>query len=83
MVAHTLPYMGGIGGMRYLIESGGGVGVLPLYFAKDDLAKGALIRLLPDQPLLTDTFRLVWRAGHPWEDRLIELAGALRGRPLF
>ena len=75
-------YMGGISGVRFLIERGVGIGVLPRYFVADALAAGSLVELLPEQPLLSDTFRLVWRAGHPWEDRLVELAASLREVPL-
>lgn len=58
------------------------VAVLPEYFVKDDLAAGRLRQLVPDVPLREDAFRLVWRAGHPLEDRLVALADELRERPL-
>lgn len=75
-------YMGGIAGVRFLILRGVGVGVLPRYFVQPDLDAGRLRELLPKQPLLSDNFRLVWRASHPWEDRLLELADTLRSHPL-
>jgi len=75
-------YMGGIGGVRFLIERGEGVGVLPEYYARPGLQSGALVQLLPEQPLLSDAFRLVWRSSHPWGDRLVELAASMRERPL-
>jgi LysR family transcriptional regulator, glycine cleavage system transcriptional activator len=75
-------YMGGIGGVRYLILRGAGVGVLPEYYARPALASGELVRLLPDQALLSDNFRLVWRSTHPWHERLVALAAEMRAHPL-
>ena len=75
-------YMGGIGGVRFLVRQRAGVGVLPEYFVREDLREGRLVRLLPEQPLLVDSFRLVWRAAHPWQDRLAALADELRAHPL-
>ena len=75
-------YLGGIGGMRAMIRRGLGVGVLPSYFVQDDLDAGTLVRLMPDEPLLHDSFRLVWRQDHPREDRLLALADELKAEPL-
>ncbi|MFT7518670.1 MAG: LysR family glycine cleavage system transcriptional activator [Kiritimatiellia bacterium] len=79
---HRHWYLGGIGGMRALIVQGQGVGVLPMYFVKDDIDNGRLVRLLPDQVLLGDNFRLVWRQNHPFEYRLQGLAEELQAIPL-
>lgn len=75
-------YMGGIGAIRSRVRQGVGVAVLPEYFVQQDLEEGRLQRLLPDQELRTDTFRLIWKTGHPRSDRLVELAATLRRHPL-
>jgi LysR family glycine cleavage system transcriptional activator len=75
-------YMGGIGAIRRRLLDGAGVAVLPEYFVRDDLAAGRLVRLLPEVELREDTFRLVWRDGHPRGAELLELADELRARPL-
>ncbi len=75
-------YMGGIAAIRVRVLAGDGVAVLPRYFIGPDLAAGRLRELLPDQPLLRDAFRLVWRAHHPMERALLELAEELRALPL-
>jgi DNA-binding transcriptional LysR family regulator len=75
-------YLGGIGGVRLQVLRGAGVAVLPEYFVRADLQAGALVRLMPDQPLLDDAFRLVWRAAHPWAERFAALAEELRARPI-
>lgn len=74
--------LGGIGAVRYRALQGAGVAVLPEYFVRDDLTAGSLHRLMPEVQLREDTFRLVWRAGHPLERELLALADALRARPL-
>jgi LysR family glycine cleavage system transcriptional activator len=75
-------YMGGIGAIRLRVLEGIGVAVLPEYFVREDLAAGRLRRLLPDVPLRTDAFRLVWRTGHPLAHELPDLASALQKLPL-
>lgn len=76
-------YMGGIGNIRLrLLEGGGRVAVLPRYFIARDVAAGRLVTLLPGVHPRSDSFRLVWRAGHPREPDLVTLAAELRGRPL-
>lgn len=74
--------LGGIGPIRYRALEGAGVAVLPEYFVRDDLRAGRLVRLMPEVELRSDAFRLIWRHGHPLEDRLLELAETLRARPL-
>jgi LysR family glycine cleavage system transcriptional activator len=76
-------YMGGIGNIRHRVLDGGGrVAVLPRYFIARDVAAGRLVVLLPRVRPRSDSFRLVWRAGHPREAELIALAAELRARPL-
>lgn len=76
-------YMGGIGAIRRrLLDGGGRVAVLPRYFIAADLEAGRLIRLMPKVRPRSDSFRLVWRAGHPREAELVALATELRGFPL-
>lgn len=75
-------HMGGIAAIRVRVLAGDGVAVLPRYFIESDLASGRLRELLPGQKLHTDAFRLVWRAHHPLEDELLELAEELRSLPL-
>ena len=56
--------------------------VLPRYFIAPDIAAGRLVRLFPKVRLRSDSFRLVWRAGHPREADLVALATELRAHPL-
>jgi LysR family transcriptional regulator, glycine cleavage system transcriptional activator len=76
-------FMGGIGNIRRRVLDGAGrVAVLPRYFIARDLAAGRLVRLMPRVRLRSDSFRLVWRAGHPREAELVALANELRAFPL-
>ena len=75
--------MGGIGNIRRRLRDGGGrVAVLPRYFVQRDLAVGKLVRLMPRVSLRSDSFRLVWRTGHPRTPELLRLAEELRRYPL-
>ncbi len=74
--------LGAISAVRYRALQGAGVAVLPRYFIADDLKRGRLRVLFPGTPLGVDAFRLVWRAGHPREPQLRELAAELRAAPL-
>ncbi len=79
----AVEYMGGIAAIRRrLLDGGGRVAILPTYFIRDDLRSGRLVRLMPRVRLRTDSFRLVWRAGHPRGDELQALAAELRAFPL-
>jgi DNA-binding transcriptional LysR family regulator len=79
----SVEYMGGIGNIRRrLLDGGPRIGVLPRYFLRDDLRAGRLVQLLPRLRLRSDTFRLVWRTGHPRSPELLSLAKELRARPL-
>lgn len=61
---------------------GGGVAVLPHYFASPDLESGSLVEPLPKSKISSDYFRLFWRSGHPRADDLVRLAAELRALPL-
>ncbi len=79
----AVEYMGGIAAIRRrLLDGDGRVAVLPTYFIRDDLRSGRLARLMPRIRLRTDSFRLVWRAGHPRAAELQALATELRAMPL-
>ncbi len=75
--------LGAIAAIRHRALVGAGVAVLPHYFVADDLGAGRLTRVLPAQPLLADSFRLVWRTGHPRDAELGLLAAELRALPLL
>jgi DNA-binding transcriptional LysR family regulator len=77
-----LSYLGAIAAVRARALEGAGVCVLPLYFVKEDLAAGRLVRLLGKTKLPSDWFRLVWRAGQPREPELQQLAAELSEIPL-
>jgi DNA-binding transcriptional LysR family regulator len=75
--------MGGIGNVRRrLLDGPSSVAVLPTYFVRADVRAGRLVQLLPKVHLRSDTFRLVWRTGHPRTAALLALAEELRGHPL-
>jgi LysR family glycine cleavage system transcriptional activator len=76
-------HMGGIGNIRCRVLDGADrVAVLPRYFVEKDLAAGRLVRLMPRVRLRSDSFRLVWRSGHPRTAALLALAEELRRFPL-
>jgi LysR family glycine cleavage system transcriptional activator len=76
-------HMGGIGNIRCrLLDGAGRVAVLPRYFVEKDLAARRLVRLLPRVRLRSDSFRLVWRSGHPRTAELLAIAEELRRIPL-
>ncbi len=76
-------HLGGIGNIRRrLLDGPDRVAVLPRYFVEKDLAARRLVRLLPSVGLRSDSFRLVWRVGHPRASELLALAEELRRIPL-
>jgi DNA-binding transcriptional LysR family regulator len=75
-------YLGTIAAVRHRVLEGVGLAVLPRYFVRREVRTGDLRVLLPTLGLQRDFFRLVWRAGHPREAELRQLAADLRGRPL-
>lgn len=74
--------MGTIAAVRQRILTGKGVGVLPEYFAKKDLKAGRLIRLMPQQELKQDVFRLIWPTEHRRASQMPALARQLEALPL-
>jgi DNA-binding transcriptional LysR family regulator len=75
-------HLGTIGAVRLRLLQGRGIAVLPRYFVAGDLKAGTLRRLLPRTTMQTDTFRLVWRQGHPRSEAFQRLAGHLKQLPL-
>ena len=75
-------HLGTIGAVRALALAGRGVAVLPRYFVREDVAKGRLTQLFKSQQLLTDFFRLIWRAEHPRHAQLEQLGAELQKLPI-
>lgn len=75
-------WVGDIAAVRYEILRGAGVGVLPAYFAGQDIAARRLARVFPDVVLQHDYLRLVFRAADPKRTILESLADDLRSAPL-
>ena len=75
-------YLGSIAAVRHRVLDGAGVAVLPRYFVAADLERGAMVCPLPKIRLASDWFRMVWRADHPRDGQLQQLAGEFRARPL-
>ena len=71
--------LGTIAAIRHRVLEGHGVAVLPVHYARRDLAAGRMVRVMPRVRLQTDQFRLVWARGHPREPELRVLADDLRG----
>jgi LysR family transcriptional regulator, glycine cleavage system transcriptional activator len=74
--------MGAIAPIRELALRGEGVAVLPAYFVAKDLAKGALVRVMPKVVPLSDHFRLVFRADDPRRSLYERLAETMRENEL-
>ena len=68
--------------MRYMVLRNLGVAVLPEYMVQHDLKEGRLIRILPEKPLLQDSFRLLFHRDSIYQDALSSLAEHLRQCPL-
>ena len=68
--------------MIEIVRRGYGVAVLPEYMVYSHLASGELVTLLPDEELLEDSFRLLFRTDSPHAEAFAELAEILRSRPL-
>jgi LysR family glycine cleavage system transcriptional activator len=78
----AVEYMGTIAAVRVRVLAHAGVAVLPEYFVREDLARGRMLRLLPNLSLPSDWFRLVWRTSDPRGELLSLLAEDLRSLPL-
>lgn len=75
-------FMGAIGAVRELALRGEGVAVLPQYLVAPDLAAHRLVRLFPKVQLLSDHFRIIFRADDPRRSVYEALAATMRGQPL-
>ena len=75
-------YLGTAEAIRREVLEGGGVAVLPLYMVRADVEGQRLARLWPRQPLLSDHFRLVFRADDPRRSVYETLATALLAHQL-
>lgn len=64
------------------VLAGQGVGVLPLYMVRDEVAAGRLQVLMPDVPLLSDSFRILFAPSLVSTEACYRLADFLRTRPL-
>jgi DNA-binding transcriptional LysR family regulator len=68
--------------MRLLVLDGLGVAVLPRYMVERDLAENRLQEIVTDEPLLSDSFRLIYRQTSVFQSAIQHVAQFLRGRPL-
>ena len=75
-------YLGPIAAVMLRVIEGVGVAVLPRYFATPEIEAGTIVEIPAERPLRTDSFRLVWHEGHPFEQNIRELAADLREIPL-
>jgi LysR family glycine cleavage system transcriptional activator len=82
LMFHAFRRMGTIAAIRAAVLRGAGVAVLPRYLVHDDLDAGDLVRLMPEVPLESDFFRLLFRAGDPRAPTFRALAEAMVTHPL-
>jgi LysR family transcriptional regulator, glycine cleavage system transcriptional activator len=75
-------YLGTIAAIRQRALADAGVGVLPEYLVRRDLASRALVRLFPKVVPIHDHFRLVFRADDPRRTIFESLAASLAKTPL-
>jgi len=75
-------WVGDIAAVRHEIVRGAGVGVLPAYFVRQEIAAHKLARIFPDVILQHDYLRLVFRASDPKRAIFESLAGDLKSDPL-
>lgn len=64
------------------VMGGHGVAVLPRHMVGAELARGRLVSIFPEVPLLSDRFRLVFRRDDPRRSAFAELAATLRDAPI-
>lgn len=74
--------VGAAAAMHELIRAGEGVGVLPRYMVKDELARGRLVVVFPTIKPTFDHFRLLFRRDDPRQSAFADLATAMRALPL-
>jgi DNA-binding transcriptional LysR family regulator len=74
--------LGTIAAIRQQVLLGKGVAVLPEYFVSKDLRGHQLVRLLPRLRLLSDFFRLVFRADDPRRSLFMRLGEQMRAESL-
>lgn len=74
--------MGTIAAIRASVLEGMGLGVLPEYLVRPDLAAGRLIRVLPHIEPLHDRFRLIFRSDDPRVPMYRTLADTMCEMPL-
>jgi len=74
--------MGTIDAIRALVLDGEGVAVLPAYRVDPDLRTGRLAPIFPSVKLVSDWFRLVFRADDPRRSLYERLAETLLAEPL-
>jgi LysR family transcriptional regulator, glycine cleavage system transcriptional activator len=75
-------YMGTIAAIRTVVLAGEGIGVLPEYLIRGDLALGRLRPVLPEVVPGHDWFRLIVRVDDPRRSFLQRLADAMKTHPL-
>jgi LysR family transcriptional regulator, glycine cleavage system transcriptional activator len=68
--------------VRLRVLHGRGVAVLPCYFVDQDLSRGDLQPIMTSVQLQRDSFRLIWRRGHPAAPMIERLAADLMALPL-
>jgi DNA-binding transcriptional LysR family regulator len=73
---------GTAGAVQMMVERAVGVAVVPEYMIQEQLASGALERLLPSYDLLADSFRLLFRKSSLFGAALAQIATFLRECPL-
>lgn len=74
--------MGTIAAMRALVLQGEGVAVLPLYMVAADLKSKRLVRLFADVDLVSDYFKIIFRADDPHRAVYESLAHSMLKVPL-
>ena len=74
--------VGSTSAIRALVLAGEGVATLPVHIVGADLARGRLVRIFPKDALLSDYFRLIFRADDPRRAIHEDLARLLLEVPL-
>jgi DNA-binding transcriptional LysR family regulator len=74
--------LGTIEAIRLRALAQAGVAVLPEYLVRKDLAAGRLVKILPSVTLLSDWFRLIFRADDPRRSIYEQIAKRMSDAPL-